>query len=225
MRETGEALVVNEGPGCGPPPPRPDRVLEPLTTVSQRAGLGPLASRLSEIRRWLASDLAGLEAALSADAGGGDEDLARRAAAHLLGRPGKRIRPLCVFLASRAGDARPAPERVRDLAVAAELVHAATLLHDDVIDQGTERRGAPTARIIYGNPASVLGGDHLLVEALRRVGASGDPDMMERLLDVIAEMIAVSRCSWIPDTAMNPKRTAHVRVNGIIAINVCFRRR
>jgi octaprenyl-diphosphate synthase len=150
-----------------------------------------LAERLAEIQTWLADDLGHLERALAevADEGG---DLADRAAAHLLGRPGKRIRPLCVFLASRLGaESDGPPERgLKDLASAAELVHGATLLHDDVIDQGQERRGAPTARVLFGNPASVLGGDLLLVEALRRVRSAGHDRLLGQLLDVISEMVA-----------------------------------
>ena len=187
MRRTLEVAVVNGGLA----PADTDAVLEPLGRVSQRAGLSRLAERLGEIQSWLAEDLASLEETLAsvADHGG---DLAERAAAHLLERPGKRIRPLCVVLASRLGQVTKLDQSraLKDLATAAELVHAATLLHDDVIDLGTERRGAPTARLLFGNPASVLGGDHLLIEALRRVRNTGYERLLGRLLDVIGEMVA-----------------------------------
>ena len=77
-----------------------------------------------------------------------------------------------------------------ELAVAVALVHNATLLHDDVIDQGALRRGAPTSRMLYGNAASVYAGDWLLVEALRRVVRAGIPGLLESLLSTIDEMIA-----------------------------------
>ncbi len=212
MRETTEASTVNRSVlGRGPGGVVTRDVLEPLRAVSARAGLTPLATRLAEIRLWLADDLRGLERDLEGPRSD-HEDLARRAASHLLGRPGKRIRPLCVFLASRAGGRAVEPQVVRDLAVAAELVHAATLLHDDVIDQGMERRGAPTARVLYGNPASVLGGDHLLVEALRRVRGCESASLLGGLLDVIGEMIAAEALQLERRGAFEPDREVYDRV-------------
>jgi octaprenyl-diphosphate synthase len=177
MRETATARVVND-------------VLTPLEMATSREGLASLASRLADVRAWLAEDLTALEAALTGlmpEQG----HLAHRAAAHLLERPGKRVRPMCVYLAAQCGSyAADATEGIRLLAVSAELVHAATLLHDDVIDHGMDRRGAPTARVMYGNAASVLGGDHLLIEALDRVRRVEHPELLAGLLAVIGEMVA-----------------------------------
>lgn len=179
MREAVHLKLVNQ--------PKRDAVLTPLSDVSREHGLFDVANRLDRIRSWLEADLDDLEDALEGTRQN-TSDLGRLAAQHLLEQPGKRIRPLCVFLAARLGQP-VAPQVVRDLAVAAELAHAATLLHDDVIDQGAERRGAPTARVVFGNSASVLGGDHLLIEALRRVNRCDEPRLMTRIIEVIGAMV------------------------------------
>ena len=137
-------------------------VFDNLEGVCAVRGLDSLASRLIELRAWLEGDLAEVERALRAagpGAGAADEP-AHKAARHLLDQDGKRLRPICVALASRTGAGFTPAARV--YAVAVELVHAATLLHDDVVDVGDLRRGSPAARVIYGNAASIFGGDWLL---------------------------------------------------------------
>src|SRR5258708_7986151 len=105
----------------------------------------------------------------------------------LVSSGGKRLRPLCVALAARLGTGFS--ETVRDLAIAAVLVHSATLLHDDVVDMGVKRRGADAARVIYGNAASIFAGDWLLVEALTRVQRAKMGDVTDRALSVLGEML------------------------------------
>lgn len=174
---------------------RQDGVLSSLFRVGQRRGLVSLNERLSDLTDWLGADFAAVQEALATSVteavgatSGSGPNLAVRSAEHLLALPGKRVRPLCVMLAARLGEGAE-PAAVRNVAVAAELVHAATLLHDDVIDQGTERRGAPAARIIYGNAASILGGDHLLLRALRAVRSVGQPELLDSLLATIDQMV------------------------------------
>jgi len=162
-----------------------------------------------DIQAWLKDELADLEGEMSPGPGG--HDLAERAANWILARPGKRIRPLCVLLSARLGG-RHMDDTVRDLAVACELVHAATLLHDDVIDMGTERRCAPTARLVYGNSASVLGGDHLLVTALSRVRRTGFPTLLGSLLDVIAQMIAAEAVQLERRGRFEPDRDIYMKI-------------
>lgn len=164
--------------------PAPD-VMRRLADVSAGQGLSSLADTLALLGAFVASDLEGLEREL--DTVPRREHVVGQSGRHLLSLGGKRIRPLCVALASRMGEADPYV--VRKLGCAAELVHSATLLHDDVVDHSEMRRGKPTAWTLYGNAASVFAGDWLLIEAIRRVRVAGVPGLLDRLLDVIDEMI------------------------------------
>src|SRR5205085_12040560 len=79
--------------------------------------------------------------------------------AHLTAAGGKRVRPLLVALAGAAFGA--GTDDLAELGAAAELVHTATLLHDDVVDRGEERRGRVSANAAFGNGPAVLSGDFL----------------------------------------------------------------
>ncbi|MDI1430297.1 polyprenyl synthetase family protein [Polyangium sorediatum] len=184
-------------------------VVGTLERGCQEHGLDPLAGKLAELRLFLAKDLDEVDRAIAAvglgaeDAGGdpkprtsnslGAEDAgtsqtpAQASARHLLAQDGKRLRPIVVALAAHVG--KGFNEAARAYAVAVELVHNATLLHDDVVDVGARRRGADAARVIYGNAASIFGGDWLLVEALCRIQRAGSPEVLARMLDVIKEMV------------------------------------
>ncbi len=157
-----------------------------LARTCEERGAPSLTDRLIEISSWLSQDLGDVERELSHLAKQGDS-LAEKSARHLLDRGGKRLRPICVALAARMGSGFNG--HARTFATAVELVHNATLLHDDVVDLGDVRRGAPAARMIYGNAASIFGGDWLLIEALARIQAAGIPGVLERMLAVIREMV------------------------------------
>lgn len=197
-----------------------DRVLAPLYRVSRRSGLDPLADRLAAIRTWLSDDLVELERAIrlgsmSEELGATDpaawSDMSVQASRYLLERPGKRIRPLCVMLAARLGG-RSLDRQVKDLAVACELVHTATLLHDDVIDVGTERRGAPSARVVFGNAASVLAGDHLLLHSLKLVAQVGYRRLLDQLLDTIADMVTAEAMQLDMRGRFDPNREKYLEI-------------
>jgi octaprenyl-diphosphate synthase len=106
--------------------------------------------------------------------------------AHLLQAGGKRLRPLLAVLAARACDAPV------DLGIAvgsaAELIHTATLYHDDVVDDGRVRRGRPAARMIYGNGIVVLVGDFCLARALETVALTGSLAAVQSLAATVTEM-------------------------------------
>jgi octaprenyl-diphosphate synthase len=110
------------------------------------------------------------------------------AAKQLVLAGGKRVRPLAALLVTRAcgGDAA----RAIPLAAAVELIHSATLLHDDVIDEGEERRGRPASRVLWGNLVSVLSGDLLLTSALELVEGAAVPGALADTLATMQRLIA-----------------------------------
>ena len=106
--------------------------------------------------------------------------------AHLLDAGGKRLRPLLAVLAARA--TRAPLELAVAVGVAAELIHTATLYHDDVVDDGRVRRGRPAARMVYGNGIVVLVGDFCLARALETVAKTGSLVAVQSLAATVTEM-------------------------------------
>lgn len=163
----------------------PPGLLTRLQSLCRGAELPGLALRLGDLAALVAPDMAALEASIPRLRP--EASAVERSAKHLVDLGGKRLRPMCVALASRLGTGFD--DRAKELAVAVEMVHAATLLHDDVVDVGDTRRGAPASRMIFGNAVSIFAGDWLLVDALKRVRSTEMNDTLGRLLDVIEEMI------------------------------------
>jgi len=107
---------------------------------------------------------------------------------HLINAGGKRLRPLLTLSTARMFDC-PNDNHI-GLAAAVELIHGATLLHDDVVDDSALRRGASTANVIWGNKESVLVGDFLFSQAFELMVAAGDLRVLQilsRAAGVIAE--------------------------------------
>jgi octaprenyl-diphosphate synthase len=142
-------------------------------------------SRIEDVRGLVARELGEVEAIVARHIAKGVEP-ATDSAKHLFDAGGKRVRPLALLLACACFGSIDA--RARDLAAAAELVHMATLLHDDVIDDGDQRRGRPTSRRIWGNAVSVLAGDLLLVEALR-LGCRAQPETWSELVSTLGRLV------------------------------------
>ena len=92
---------------------------------------------------------------------------------------GKRLRPILLLLAARLAGARG--ERPIRLACVVELLHTATLIHDDVVDQAPLRRGRPSANARWGDDASVLVGDHLYSKSFDLLVRDNDRAVMETL--------------------------------------------
>lgn len=105
---------------------------------------------------------------------------------HIVEGGGKRLRPLLVLLASRACDYQG--HKHIPLAAMIEFFHTATLLHDDVIDESTLRRGRETANEIWGNKVSILVGDYLYTQFMDLMINVGDLKIMRLLTDITHEV-------------------------------------
>jgi len=193
------------------PEARRDDVMARLADVCKVRGVGGKPSRLGELLGCVEDDMLVIDAGLEAIADGGSRDLpVEKSVRHLLRLKGKRLRPMCVALAARVGQGfTPA---ARDIAISAELVHAATLLHDDVVDLGDKRRGEPTARMLYGNAASIFGGDWLLVEALRRIDAAGTPGVLADVLEVLREMLSAESLQLACRGRFDPNVAVYMKI-------------
>ena len=146
---------------------------------------GPHASTLDEIVALVADEMQVVEARL-AERMESPIGSIPQVGAHLLGAGGKRLRPLLAVLAARAAQVP------LDLGIAvgcaAELIHTATLYHDDVVDDGRVRRGRPAARMVFGNGIVVLVGDFCLARALETVALTGSLPVVQSLAATVTEM-------------------------------------
>lgn len=102
-----------------------------------------------------------------------DIPLLNRTNEAVLSNGGKMLRPMLSLLTARACGGRAVEASLR-YAAASELLHNATLFHDDVADASNERRGAPTVAFLLGNTASVLLGDFWLVKAMEQILSTGE---------------------------------------------------
>ena len=110
---------------------------------------------------------------------GSDVEMIPEVANHLISSGGKRLRPMVTLAAAQMFGY--AGEKHVKLAASVEFMHTATLLHDDVVDESGMRRGKRTARMIWGNQASVLVGDFLLGQAFRMMVEVGSLDALDTL--------------------------------------------
>ena len=106
-----------------------------------------------------------------------DIDLLNATNRSILSNSGKQLRPLLALLFARICSGGVTPESAVRYAAAAELLHNATLLHDDVADDSAQRRGVPTIMSLMGPSVSVLVGDYWLVKAMELILQSSDTDV------------------------------------------------
>lgn len=115
-----------------------------------------------------------------------DYPILNESAVHLLDAGGKRLRPAFALL---AGKFYGYPiDKLLPVAMALELIHMATLVHDDVVDASTTRRGRPTVKAKWGNIVSVATGDYLLARSLELIAKIDHPEVSRILAEVSVEM-------------------------------------
>lgn len=107
---------------------------------------------------------------------------------HILLAGGKRLRPAMVVLSALCVSRDPDRERLATIAAAVELVHMATLVHDDVVDATATRRGKATANAVFGNGVAVLSGDFLLARSMRLLAIDGDLRVIGVVSEITVEM-------------------------------------
>ena len=112
----------------------------------------------------------------------------REVAGYVLLAGGKRLRPLLTLTAARLFGCERAD--LYDLAAAPEMIHVASLLHDDVLDAADTRRGRRAAHQVFGVIPCLLAGDALLAEASHRVALFGDPALVLCVSDAMSRTVA-----------------------------------
>jgi heptaprenyl diphosphate synthase len=153
-----------------------------MGTSTERAGAGPDALFLG-VREDLARVEETIALALQADG-----PLTGEVAMHLLQGGGKRLRPALVLLAGAAAGGETAA--LIPVAAASEIIHMATLVHDDMVDGSELRRGVPTVHAKWGEAAGVLIGDYLFASGFSMLAATGNNRVVRAMSDVVSRMCA-----------------------------------
>jgi octaprenyl-diphosphate synthase len=145
------------------------------------------SSRTAAALALIAGDMQAMDAVITRRLSS-DVPLVSQVSQYIIAAGGKRLRPALLLLMCGALGYRG--EQRFNLAAVVEFIHTATLLHDDVVDESTLRRGRATANASFGNPASVLVGDFLYSRAFQMMVDAGDMRIMQTLAEatnIIAE--------------------------------------
>ncbi|MEI6503151.1 MAG: polyprenyl synthetase family protein, partial [Armatimonadota bacterium] len=131
---------------------------------------------------------------------------------HVLKAGGKRLRPLLTLLSCEAagGDALDGVE----LAVAVEALHLSSLVHDDVIDEASHRRGKPSVRQRWGNRTSILVGDFLLAQVTRKLSGDFEQRALEVMANAVSDMCLAELMEYPSDPADLSEEAYFARIRG-----------
>lgn len=140
----------------------------------------------------------------------GELRILKNIAAHVIESGGKRIRPLFLYYLGRASGIES--RELIELGALLEIVHAASLLHDDVIDGADERRSKPTGAKLFGNKQVILGGDHLLSSGLRHLNSMQNSAYMTIFTDAIQALSAAELLQMQQQFNLRTSRAIHERI-------------
>lgn len=149
--------------------------------------------KLPKTYGYLKKDLDSIETALN-ETIQAEHPVLRQASIDLLNAGGKRIRPVFVLLAGRLG--KYEASSINKAAISLELIHMATLVHDDVIDEAMLRRGKPTIKHTYGNRVAMYTGDYILARALE-VATTIENEKVHRVLSRSLVEVAIGEINQL----------------------------
>jgi len=146
----------------------------------QPASKNPDSGTFEDVKDLASADMRAVDALIHASLSS-DVALVSQVSAYIVTSGGKRLRPMIVLLAARALGYQG--KHHINAAAIIEFIHTATLLHDDVVDDSSRRRGQDTANTVFGNQASVLVGDFLYSRAFQMMVDIGHMPIMQILAD------------------------------------------
>ena len=143
---------------------------------------------IATVKEYLGAEWVAVQECIAASLAS-DIELLNQTNRSILSHSGKQLRPILALLSARAcsADGRASEATVR-YAAAAELMHNATLLHDDVADDSDQRRGVPTIRSLMGPTVSVLLGDYWLVKAMDLI--LGDHEADSKVIRIFSKTLS-----------------------------------
>lgn len=152
----------------------------------------PFAAQLEtelspELLARLAEEISSVEQELQFQVGS-QVELVRQIGDHTLRAGGKRLRPALVSIAAQATGRPYDRSRAHRLGACMELIHMATLMHDDVIDHATTRRGIETPAVRFGSTATILTGDVLLAKAMSILAVDGDIEIIRAVSKAVVDL-------------------------------------
>ncbi len=161
-----------------------------MTTNTKIANITTMTMTLDEIRTLVDSEFENTNQIIL-DRLQSDVVLVNQVGQYIVAAGGKRLRPMLLLLAAKALNYQEDSQKSQSiLAAVIELIHTATLLHDDVVDESDLRRGRETANAMFGNQASVLVGDYLYSRAFQMMVEVGEMRIMDVLSDTTNQIAA-----------------------------------